>query len=82
MKDETAACEMIEHLAFTTGPGIGARARIGLVVLASDYMAPRKMPCGGRTGASDVMRRWDCPYPLPLSGWFDRGAGALGGLLP
>jgi maleate isomerase len=40
MKDETeasAACEMIEHLAFSTGPGIGARARIGLVVLASDY---------------------------------------------
>lgn len=40
MRDNTeapAACEMIEHLAFTTGPGIGARARIGLVVLASDY---------------------------------------------
>ena len=25
--------------------------------------APRKMPCGGRTEASDVMRRWDCPCP-------------------
>ena len=40
MKDEgqaSGACEMIEHLAFSTGPGIGARARIGLVVLASDY---------------------------------------------
>ncbi len=40
MKDDTevpTACEMIEHLAFTTGPGIGARARIALVVLASDY---------------------------------------------
>ncbi len=37
MKDEIAACEMIEHLPFDTGPGIGARARIGLVVLASDY---------------------------------------------
>jgi len=40
MRDEGQAsgtCEMIEHLAFDTGPGIGARARIGLVVLASDY---------------------------------------------
>jgi maleate isomerase len=39
MRDETAAtpCEMIEHLPFTTDAGIGARARIGLVVLASDY---------------------------------------------
>ena len=40
MKDDLeapAACEMIEHLAFSTGPGIGARARIGLVVLASDH---------------------------------------------
>ncbi|MFQ5566291.1 MAG: Asp/Glu racemase [Paracoccaceae bacterium] len=40
MKDDTGAasdCEMIEHLAFSTGPGIGARARIGLVVLASDF---------------------------------------------
>jgi len=37
MRDEIAACEIIEHLPFTTGPGIGARARIGLVVLASDY---------------------------------------------
>jgi maleate isomerase len=30
-------CEMIEQLAFSTDAGIGARARIGLVVLASDY---------------------------------------------
>jgi maleate isomerase len=30
-------CEMIEPLAFSTGGVIGARARIGLVVLASDY---------------------------------------------
>ena len=40
MRDEIAAgaaCEMIEHLPFTTDAGIGARARIGLVVLASDY---------------------------------------------
>ena len=41
MKDESAACEMIEHLPFSTGPGIGAGigsvARIGLVVLASDH---------------------------------------------
>ncbi len=40
MRDEAAAgaaCEMIEHLPFTTDAGIGARARIGLVVLASDY---------------------------------------------
>ncbi len=44
MKDEgqaSGACEMIEHLAFSTGPGIGTGigsvARIGLVVLASDY---------------------------------------------
>ena len=35
MKDESAAaaCEMIEHLPFTTDQGIGARARIGLVVM-------------------------------------------------
>jgi len=43
MRDETAtglesgACEMIEHLPFSVDSGIGARARIGLVVLASDY---------------------------------------------
>jgi maleate isomerase len=42
MKDEIAACEMpkcemIEHLPFRAGPGIGAKAKIGLVVLASDY---------------------------------------------
>ena len=40
MKDDLeapAAGEMIEHLAFSTSPGIGARARIGLVVLASDH---------------------------------------------
>ena len=37
MKGEAAACEIIEHLPFKTGPGIGARARIGVVVLASDY---------------------------------------------
>jgi maleate isomerase len=30
-------CEMIEPLAFSTGGGIGSVARIGLVVLASDY---------------------------------------------
>jgi len=34
---EMPVCEMIEHLPFTTDAGIGARARIGLVVLASDY---------------------------------------------
>ena len=28
---------LIEHLPFTTAKVIGARARIGLVVLASDY---------------------------------------------
>ncbi len=37
MKDETAGCEIIEHLPFNTGPGIGSAAKIGLVVLASDY---------------------------------------------
>jgi maleate isomerase len=39
MRDETgtAPCEMIEHLPFSTDAGFGARARIGLVVLASDY---------------------------------------------
>jgi len=39
MRDETATlgCEMIEHLPYATDAGIGARARIGLVVLASDY---------------------------------------------
>jgi maleate isomerase len=30
-------CEMIEHLPFSTDAGIGAKARIGVVVLASDY---------------------------------------------
>ncbi|MBY8976451.1 aspartate/glutamate racemase family protein [Rhodobacteraceae bacterium NNCM2] len=30
-------CEMIEHLPFTQADGFGTRARIGLVVLASDY---------------------------------------------
>ena len=37
MKDELPACEMIEHLPFKAGPGIGSVAKIGLVVLASDY---------------------------------------------
>ena len=40
MRDETATspdCELIEHLPFTTEAVIGARAKIGLVVLASDY---------------------------------------------
>ena len=37
MRDEIATCEMIENLPFETGPAIGARAKIGLVVLASDY---------------------------------------------
>ena len=30
-------CEMLEHLPFTTEEGIGDRAKIGLVVLATDY---------------------------------------------
>lgn len=30
-------CELIEHLPFTTDNGIGKRARIGLIVLATDY---------------------------------------------
>ena len=30
-------CELIEHLPFTTETVIGARARIGVVVLATDY---------------------------------------------
>ncbi|MEM7407108.1 MAG: aspartate/glutamate racemase family protein [Pseudomonadota bacterium] len=33
----TDACTFIEHLAFTTDAGFGARARIGLVALQSDY---------------------------------------------
>jgi len=37
MRDEAPGCEMIEHLPFSTDAGIGARARIGLIVLASDY---------------------------------------------
>lgn len=37
MRDEAADFELIEHLPFTTDEGIGARARIGVVVLASDY---------------------------------------------
>lgn len=35
--ESRSECEMIEHLPFTTDAGIGARARIGLVVLGSDY---------------------------------------------
>lgn len=31
------ACELVEHLPFSTHAGIGERARIGLVVLQSDY---------------------------------------------
>ena len=34
---DLAACETIEHLPFTTDEGLGTRARIGLVILASDY---------------------------------------------
>ncbi len=30
-------CEMLEHLPFNTESGIGGRARIGLIVLATDY---------------------------------------------
>jgi maleate isomerase len=40
MRDETIAAadfELIEHLPFTTDEGIGAVARIGLVVLSIDY---------------------------------------------
>ena len=37
MRPDLAHCEMIEHLPFVTDEGIGARARIGLIVLASDY---------------------------------------------
>jgi maleate isomerase len=37
MKDEIITCEMIENLPFETGPGIGSVARIGVVVLASDF---------------------------------------------
>jgi len=38
MRDEAfTACEILEHLPFSTRPGIGSEARIGLVVLASDY---------------------------------------------
>lgn len=33
----TADCEMLEDLPFSLGSGVGARARIGLVVLQSDY---------------------------------------------
>ncbi len=34
---EPTQCEMIENLPFSTDAGIGARARVGLVVLATDY---------------------------------------------
>ena len=34
---ESAAFTLIEHIPFTTAKVIGARASIGLVVLASDY---------------------------------------------
>ena len=37
VRQQPVECEMIEHLPFTTDAGIGARARIGLVVLSSDY---------------------------------------------
>ncbi|MDH3712495.1 MAG: Asp/Glu racemase [Gammaproteobacteria bacterium] len=33
----TGGCEMMENLAFTTEKAVGSRARIGLVVLATDY---------------------------------------------
>ncbi|MDH3667584.1 MAG: Asp/Glu racemase [Paracoccaceae bacterium] len=36
-ESEPADCELIEHLPFDTEAVIGARAKIGLVVLASDY---------------------------------------------
>ena len=32
-----APCELIEHLPFTTDAGIASRARIGLIVLATDF---------------------------------------------
>jgi maleate isomerase len=35
--DTAAACDLIEHLPFTTDTGIGSRARIGLIVLATDF---------------------------------------------
>ena len=35
--DTPAACEMLEHLPFTTDAGIASRARIGLIVLATDF---------------------------------------------
>ncbi len=34
---QPAPCEMIQHLPFSTDGGIGARARIGLIVLATDF---------------------------------------------
>lgn len=36
-KAGVSACEMIEHIPFTTDNGIGKRARIGLIVLATDF---------------------------------------------
>lgn len=34
---KTVTCKMREHLPFTTDAGVGERARIGLIVLATDY---------------------------------------------
>ena len=35
--DVPSACELIEHLPFATDAGIASRARIGLIVLATDF---------------------------------------------
>lgn len=37
MSTDTDVCEILEHLPFTTKADIGGRARIGLIVLATDY---------------------------------------------
>jgi len=35
--DSSSTCELIEHLPFSTDAGIASRARIGLIVLATDF---------------------------------------------
>ena len=50
MKDETAACEMIEHLAFSTGPGISQdAARLAVQAYVEPY------PVGGAWGKTELL---------------------------
>lgn len=54
MRDEAAGFELIEHLPFTLEDGIGAVARIGLVVLATDYTIEHEMRAMVRAPGVDL----------------------------